>query len=731
MKVLLVQLPVPDNRFSNLPLALGYLKAMTDAANLPGVRVELLEAESQNRGGDAFLVDTILAHSPDLVGFSLYTWNSSRTLGLARALKRLAPEIIVVGGGPEVNHDGDFILASTDFDFLVLGEGERTFVELLQTLNQGQAAISGIRGLGYRTAKMSAAGDMSPQASHNSYKMLPISKQWHFNPAQPALEDVNLVPSAYLSGALESHLGRYMSIELSRWCPSKCSFCYYGRQDLPRGGKRYFEIERVRQELLFGLERGVEQVHFVEANFNTLPHLPRLYETIRETEANRKMSFYAELRGEAIDQAEAERLAQCNFGTVEVGLQSAVPEVLARVQRKNHLPRLVQGVHNLRSQGIEVFLDVILGLPGETTETFQRTLAFVEDNDLAPYDLFQLQMLPGTQLKAEAEAGQHGMRWQVAPPYFVLETADLSFETLGQLRRETLSRKGDDPTAVPGMPQPGPFALAFGEAEGVEATEATGPVERVLLDLTERLKIRSDSSFIDALARRLGSQVTLWLTLGQAGKAVLDEAETVLQKLSEPNPSGVWQLFVETDQPLSQSEQIRLCDAIYHEEDYLDRVAVFAQTERTANRVSRWPSLNFFQLLPFQTDLLEEATTTTVWKVILEESESAEQWKGQLAPALQTQGIGLQVVTPLGCSPAKLQATLEGLELGQKRLWLTDWRLAAGLAYASAEDSTETLTGLDYPLTVRLHFNVRQYERLRPASLERAALRWALVGAEL
>ena len=362
MKVVLVQLPVPDNRFTNLPLAIGYLKAMADAAYLPGLEVELLAAPIQNRAGDALLLDTILARDPDLIGFSLYTWNSSRTLGLARALKHRAPEVLLLGGGPEVNHDGEWVLNSPDFDFLVLGEGERTFVELLQALIRDRQELAGVRGLGRRVA----------------------GGKWVFGPSQVALNDVNSVPSAYLSGALDGHLGRFMSIELSRWCPSKCTFCYYGRQDLPRGGKRYFDLRRVRQEIEFGRAHGVEQVHFVEANFNTLPHLPQLYDLIQESGANHSLNFYAELRGEAIDAAQARRLAECNFGTVEVGLQSAVPEVLARVRRKNHLPRLVQGVHNLRAEGIEVFLDVILGLPGETAQTFERTLAFMAEQHARP-----------------------------------------------------------------------------------------------------------------------------------------------------------------------------------------------------------------------------------------------------------------------------------------------------------------------------------------------------------
>jgi radical SAM superfamily enzyme YgiQ (UPF0313 family) len=708
VKVLLVQLPVPENRTANLPLALGYLKAMAEAAHLPDLTVELLEAEVQNRGGDALIIDAILAHTPDLVGFSLYTWNSSRILGLVHALKRLAPEILVLGGGPEVNHDGAFVLASPDFDFLVLGEGEQTFVELLQALNGGK--VSGVR---YQVSG-SGLDNIKGLASR------PSSFGWHFGPPRPALSDVNLVPSAYLSGALEGHLGRSMSIELSRWCPSKCSFCYYGRQDLPRGGKRYFEVERVRQELLFGMAHGIEQVHFVEANFNTLPHLPHLYETIKTSGANRHMRFYAELRGEAIDLAEAQRLAECNFGTVEVGLQSAVPEVLAQVRRKNHLPRLVQGVHNLRALSIEVFLDVILGLPGETPDTFRRTLAFIEQNNLAPYDLFHLQILPGTQLRAEAQAGQQSIRWQTAPPYFVLETDQLSFETLGELRHEALQRKGDDLHVIAGLPRPGPFALAGERCQVSDVRYQASPVERVVLDLAdENAAIYNLQSTIQNLARRLGSQVTIWLKLGRADEETLQRAEMALRGLSEPNPSSFWHIFVQAERLLDASEQARLYAAIFHIEAYLDRVAVFAGGARG------WPSVNFFQLQPYNKTSQTTPTAETVWQVILAETETASQWQARLSAALADGGAGLWVITPPDCPPAKIRAALDGLTVGSQAIWLAAASLAAGLAYALAEDSLEIHSSLEYPLTACWQAGQWRYERPSTPSLERAALNWA------
>ncbi len=707
MKVLLVQLPVPDNRHTNLPLAIGYLKAASEAANLPGVGVGLLEAEVQNRAGDARLVEAILAHDPDIVGFSLYTWNSSRALKVAGLLKERAPEIRLVGGGPEVNHDGDWILNSPDLDFVVLGEGERTFVELLQVLNGGkqpESDLAGIAGLGRPVGEGS-------------------QRKWHFGPGRAALADVNLVPSAYLSGALEGHLGRFMSIELSRWCPSKCTFCYYGRQDLPRGGKRYFDLERVRQELLFGMAAGVEQVHFVEANFNTLPHLAQLYDTILETGAARRMNFYAELRGEAIDTAQARRLAECNFSTVEVGLQSAVPEVLAKVRRKNNLPRLVQGVHNLREQGTEVFLDVIVGLPGETEQTFQQTLDFVTEHELAPFDLFNLQILPGTQLKAEVEAGQHGMRYQSAPPYFALETAELSFEQLAGLRRQVMESKGLDPAQVGGRPAPGPFSLAECDGQGLAATGSGGEiVERVVLDLRGSGKVWPDTG----LARQLGSEVMVWLRLGEATELSLAEAVRWLDVLSAPNPSGLWQLFVEANRGLSLTELQQLTGAINHAEGYLDRLAVFARHEQKGPEVSRWPSVNLFQVLPVGVGA--QVKTPVVRAVWLDEYQSTEEWQAQLEKAARDGEAGLYV--QLAYREAffpKFKARWETVAGGMAQpVWFADWRFAAALTASEAEDSTDMLTSLEYPVTASLHDNSLDYVRVARTQLEKVALVYQL-----
>jgi radical SAM superfamily enzyme YgiQ (UPF0313 family) len=724
MKVVLVQLPVPNNRLANLPLALGYLKAAADAAQMPGVTVELLDATAQNRGGDAFIADAILARSPDVVGFSLYTWNSSRVLLIARELKRLAPELLIIGGGPEVNRDGDFVLASHDFDIFVLGEGERTFVSILQTLSQGRAGREQLLSYPLRGTAVKAT---SYELRATSRANLPLTSnhqssitnhQWLFGDAQTALDDVNDIPSAYLSGALDGQVGRFISIELSRWCPSKCTFCYYGRQDIPRGGKRYFDLARVRAEMRWAMERGVEQVHFVEANFNTLPHLDGLYSLIKEIGANRRMSFYAELRGEAITPEHAATLASCNFGTVEVGLQSAVPEVMALVRRKNKLPRLVAGVHNLRNEGIEVFLDVILGLPGETPQTFRRTLDFMDAQDLRPYDLFNLQILSGTELKTQALGEKHGLKWQSAPPYFVLETDKLSFGQLTDLRREAYARISPelDPAAVPGHNPPSPYAL--GDFMELESTEGDTPIENLVLDMSGRAP---NPVFLPEASRRLASEVNVWLKLDYDSYADPDAVYETLEVLSKPNPSAVWNIFLDSQQPLDFD---RVRQAIQHEEGYLDRLAVFARATPEIDRAN-FPSVRIYQLLPFYGHLVDKAAPNVIWRILLEPHETAAQWRATLEKALATSCAGLNIRTVRGTSPAKLKAALADLDTGGRQIWLSDPLLAAGLSYAAAEDASATAQALDYPLTAWLTGWHITYHRPARDALLNSALRWA------
>jgi len=130
--VLLVQLPVPGNPTTNVPLAAGYLKAYAYAQGLlEGADLTILSRELVDSAGDAQLVEAIVAQRPSLLGLSLYTWNSERTLTIAQQVKARLPDLQVIVGGPEVQTDNSWLLAHPAVDVAVIGEGLFTFADLL------------------------------------------------------------------------------------------------------------------------------------------------------------------------------------------------------------------------------------------------------------------------------------------------------------------------------------------------------------------------------------------------------------------------------------------------------------------------------------------------------------------------------------------------------------------------------------------------------------------------
>ena len=138
LNVLLLQLPVPNNPSANIPLAAGYLKAWAHKQGLlDRVAIEILPRDLADRAGDALLVREIVRRQPDVLGISLYTWNSERSLWLASIIKQHLPSVIVIVGGPEVQRNNAWVLQHPAVDVAVEGEGEQTFCAILERLVVG------------------------------------------------------------------------------------------------------------------------------------------------------------------------------------------------------------------------------------------------------------------------------------------------------------------------------------------------------------------------------------------------------------------------------------------------------------------------------------------------------------------------------------------------------------------------------------------------------------------
>jgi hypothetical protein len=212
LHVLLMQLPVPNNPATNVPLAAGYLKAHAQARGLLGrIEIDILPRALADHAGDALLVAEIVARRPDVLGISLYTWNSERSLAVAARVKVQVPNVLVVVGGPEVQRDNEWVLRHPAVDVAVIGEGEQTFCEILQIVDC--------------TLQIER---VNPQCAMCNLQLVPAlafrntDGDLIFTPERVPLNDLAPLPSPYLLGYLEP--SQILMVEISRWCPYSCGF---------------------------------------------------------------------------------------------------------------------------------------------------------------------------------------------------------------------------------------------------------------------------------------------------------------------------------------------------------------------------------------------------------------------------------------------------------------------------------------------------------------------------
>src|SRR5262249_41350241 len=244
--------------------------------------------------------------------------------------------------------------------------------------------------------------------------------------------DLNALGSPYLAGVLDAADEQMLLLETTRGCVFKCKFCYYPKS---YDKQYYLSFDNVLANLRHATERGAREVFLLDPTLNQRKDFADFLQVLARGNPDRQFSYFGELRGEGVTERTAALLRAANFTEVEVGLQSIDPDAMEQMDRKNNLKAFERGVRAMMAEGIQVKVDLIVGLPGDTVESVRRGMRYMRDNNLySDVQVFNLAILPGTPFRQEAP--QLGLRFQPRPPYYVTRTPTLGTADLFGLLQE-------------------------------------------------------------------------------------------------------------------------------------------------------------------------------------------------------------------------------------------------------------------------------------------------------
>jgi radical SAM superfamily enzyme YgiQ (UPF0313 family) len=333
----------------------------------------------------------------DLVAFSCYVWNIERSLAVARLVKQRRPETIVVAGGPQVpDHADAFLRDNPAIDLACHGEGERTFARVVDAA--ASRAWHGIDGVSFIE-----------------------DGRFHHRPPAPRLKELDQVPSPYLEGVFDPIMAAdptrkwVMLWETNRGCPFACTFCDWGSAV---ASKVYqFDRARLEAELDWFADREGEFIFCCDANFGILPRDVELAQAAAAVKARRgfprtlsvQNTKNATERSYQVQRTLAD--AGMNAG-VTLSLQSTDAHTLKSVKRDNiSLASFEELQRRYTRDGIPTYTDIILGLPGESYDSFANGVAtIVERGQHTRTHFYNCSLLPNAEMSQPAYRAEFGIQ---------------------------------------------------------------------------------------------------------------------------------------------------------------------------------------------------------------------------------------------------------------------------------------------------------------------------------
>ena len=342
------------------------------------------------------IAEKILLEKPKILGLGVYIWNTQLTHQVITILKKVEPDLVIVLGGPEVSYETESQPICRDVDYVIRGEADFEFYSLCKTILDDPSRVTRPKVI------------------------------------QGQLPEIKKIALPYSYYSEEDIKNRTIYVEASRGCPYRCEYCLSSLDQSVRN----FDLNLFLGAMENLIQRGARSFKFVDRTFNlSISSSTSILKFFLER-IHLGLFLHFEMVPDRLPNELQELIRQFPAGALqfEIGIQTWSPEVAKLVSRRQNYEKIKENFKFLTQEtGVHIHADLIVGLPGETVESF--ALGFDEVTALGSHEVQVgiLKRLKGTPII------RHDSEWEMIyqehPPFQVLQTKTMSFQELQKMNR--------------------------------------------------------------------------------------------------------------------------------------------------------------------------------------------------------------------------------------------------------------------------------------------------------
>lgn len=348
--------------------------------------------------------ETFVDAPPDVIGISVYIWNRNELFEFARQVKLKYPDCVVVAGGPQPEYEffDDFWQQYSYVDYVVPAQGEHVFTDFLDRLHEGTERET--QEIAYWDGERAVVNPALPQPRTRVW-----DSRWLI-----AYEDM-------FTQDVKEHLasGRQlqMTYETSRGCPYGCIYCDWGGGTYTKVRKKPLDV--VKQELDIIAKLQTHTLKISDANFGIVEEDVEIAQYL--VDLNKRTGYPKKFTFDA-PKNKSDRLERIYHITIPAGiiewghlaLQDSNEDVLRTIDRQNiHWESQVEMAKRLGEQyNFAFFTDIMLGLPGQTVETWKETMLDLSTTNIT-MSVNHVQVLPNSPMAKRYYKDLYKIRWDM------------------------------------------------------------------------------------------------------------------------------------------------------------------------------------------------------------------------------------------------------------------------------------------------------------------------------